>query len=44
MPITIRHQPATPLSSANSLFGTHLTGKATVNLKSFSGTIRIRQR
>jgi len=44
MPMTIRHQPATPISSANSLFGTHLTGKATVNLKSFSGTIRIRQR
>jgi DUF4097 and DUF4098 domain-containing protein YvlB len=44
MPITIRHQPATPLSSANSLFGTHLSGKATVNLKSFSGAIRIRQR
>ena len=44
MPMTIRHQPATPLSSANSLFGTHLTGKATVSLKSFSGTIRIRQR
>jgi DUF4097 and DUF4098 domain-containing protein YvlB len=44
MPMTIRHQPATPVSSANSLFGTHLAGKATVNLKSFSGTIRIRQR
>jgi len=44
MPMTIRHQAATPLSSANSLFGTHLTGKATVNLRSFSGTIRIRQR
>ena len=44
MPMTIRHQSATPLSSANSLFGTHLTGKATVNLRSFSGTIRIRQR
>jgi DUF4097 and DUF4098 domain-containing protein YvlB len=44
MPMTIRHQPATPLSSANSLFGTHLTGKASVNLRSFSGTIRIRQR
>jgi len=44
MPMTIRHRPATPVSSANSLFGTHLTGKATVNLKSFSGTIRIRQR
>jgi DUF4097 and DUF4098 domain-containing protein YvlB len=44
MPMTIQHRSATPLSSANSLFGTHLTGKATVNLKSFSGTIRIRQR
>jgi DUF4097 and DUF4098 domain-containing protein YvlB len=44
MPMTIRHQPATPLASANSFFGTHLTGKATVNLKSFSGTIRIRER
>lgn len=44
MPMTIRRQPATPVSSANSLFGTHLTGKATVNLKSFSGTIHIRQR
>lgn len=44
MPMTIRHQAATPISSANSLFGTHLTGKATVDLKSFSGTIRIRQR
>jgi DUF4097 and DUF4098 domain-containing protein YvlB len=44
MPMTIRRRPATPVSSANSLFGTHLTGKATVNLKSFSGTIRIRQR
>jgi hypothetical protein len=44
MPMTIQHRSATPLSSANSLFGTHLTGKATVSLKSFSGTIRIRQR
>ena len=44
MPMIIRHRSATPVSSANSLFGTHLTGKATVNLKSFSGTIRIRQR
>ena len=44
MPMTIRHQSATPVSSANSLFGTHLTGKATVSLRSFSGTIRIRQR
>jgi len=44
MPMTIRHRAATPISSANSLLGTHLTGKATVDLKSFSGTIRIRQR
>jgi len=44
MPMTIRRQAASPMSSANSLFGTHLTGKATVNLRSFSGTIRIRQR
>jgi DUF4097 and DUF4098 domain-containing protein YvlB len=44
MPITIRHRSATPLSSANSLLGTHNTGKATVNLRSFSGTIRIQQR
>ena len=44
MPMTIRHEPATPVSSANSLFGTHLAGKATLNLKSFSGAIRIRQR
>jgi DUF4097 and DUF4098 domain-containing protein YvlB len=44
MPMTIRHQATTPERSRNSLFGTHLTGKATVNLKSFSGTIRIRQR
>jgi len=43
MAMTIRHQQATPVSSANSLFGTHLTGKATVNLRSFSGTIRIRE-
>jgi len=44
MPMTIRHSSATPVASGNSLFGTHLTGKATVNLRSFSGTIRIRQR
>jgi len=44
MPMTIRHQPATPRAGVNSFFGTHLTGKATVNLTSLSGTIRIRQR
>jgi len=44
MPINVWRRQATPLSTANSLFGTHLTGKATVSLRSFSGTIRIRQR
>jgi len=44
MPMTIRRRSATPVSSAKSLFGTHLAGKATVNLQSFSGAIRIRQR
>ena len=44
MPMTIRHRQATPLSSANSLFGTRNTGKATLNLTSFSGKIRIRER
>jgi hypothetical protein len=44
MPMTTQHRSATPVASANSLFGTHLTGKATVTLRSFSGTIRIRQR
>jgi len=44
MPMRVLHNAATPMSSANSFFGTHLTGKATVNLRSFSGAIRIRQR
>jgi hypothetical protein len=44
MPMKIRRGGATPLSTANSLLGTHNTGKATVNLTSFSGTIRIRER
>lgn len=36
-----RHSPS-PLSSGNSLLGTHNTGNATVELTSFSGNIRIR--
>ena len=44
MPINIWRRQATPLLTSNSLFGTHLTGKATVSLRSFSGTIRIRKR
>ena len=39
--MTHRHRSASPQSSANSLLGTHNTGKATVELTSFSGTIRI---
>lgn len=42
LPMTRRHRSASPESSANSLLGTHNTGKATVELTSFSGTIRIR--
>jgi hypothetical protein len=38
-----RRRAASPLASANSLLGTHNTGDATVELTSFSGTIRIRQ-
>jgi len=38
-----RQHVALPLSPANSLFGTHRTGDATVELTSFSGTIRVRQ-
>lgn len=37
-----RHTAFRP-SNANSLFGTHNTGKATLELTSFSGTIRIRR-
>ena len=44
MPMTTQHRAPTPHSSAYSLFGTRLSGKATVNLKTFSGNIRIRQR
>jgi DUF4097 and DUF4098 domain-containing protein YvlB len=41
VPMTHRHRSASPQSSANSLLGTNNTGKATVELTSFSGTIRI---
>ncbi len=42
MPIQHRRRPASALPSANSLLGTYRTGGATVELTSFSGTIRIR--
>ena len=44
MSMTTQHRASTPHGSAYSLFGTRLTGKATVNLRTFSGNIRIRQR
>jgi hypothetical protein len=42
LPIKPRHRYASPMASSNSLLGTHNTGNATVELTSFSGTIRIR--
>ncbi len=42
MPLHHRRRPPSPLSPANSLLGTYHTGDATVELTSFSGTIRIR--
>ena len=42
LPIQPRRRYASPLASSNSLLGTHNTGSATVELTSFSGTIRIR--
>jgi len=42
MPMTHRRESASPLGASNSLLGTHNTGKATVELTSFSGNIRIR--
>jgi hypothetical protein len=41
LPITPRRKSASPLASSNSLLGMHNTGRATVELTSFSGTIRI---
>jgi DUF4097 and DUF4098 domain-containing protein YvlB len=40
--LTPRRRSPSPLYSGNSLLGTHNAGKATVELTSFSGTIRIR--
>ncbi len=42
MPMTHRREPASPLGASNSLLGTRNTGKATVELTSFSGNIHIR--
>ena len=42
MPMTRWRESATPADSANSLLGTHNTGRATVELTSFSGNIHIR--
>ncbi len=42
MPMTHRREPASPLEGANSLLGTRNTGRASVELTSFSGNIRIR--
>ncbi|MEJ2008271.1 MAG: hypothetical protein P8Z30_08975 [Acidobacteriota bacterium] len=42
-PIVSRGPAPSFLSSANSIFGTHNTGEATLELTSFSGTIHIRQ-
>jgi phage baseplate assembly protein gpV len=41
-PLVSRRSASSAFSSANSLFGTHSTGEATLELTSFSGTIRIR--
>ena len=42
LPMTHRREPASPLGASNSLLGTHNTGRANVELTSFSGNIRIR--
>jgi DUF4097 and DUF4098 domain-containing protein YvlB len=42
LPLTARRRPSSPVYSGNSLLGTHNTGKATVELTSFSGAIRVR--
>jgi hypothetical protein len=44
MPMTRRRESASPLGASNSLLGTHNAGKATLELTSFSGNIRIRPR
>ncbi len=40
--LNFRRHPASPLTAGNSLLGTRNTGNATVELRSFSGTIHIR--
>jgi hypothetical protein len=42
MPMTQRREAASPLGASNSLLGRHNAGKATLELTSFSGNIRIR--
>jgi len=42
MPMTRRRESASSLGNSNSLLGTHNTGRATLELTSFSGNIRIR--
>lgn len=42
MPMTHRHESASSLDARRSLLGTYNTGKATLELTSFSGNIRIR--
>lgn len=39
--LTPRRRPSTPLTGAQSLLGTHNTGSASIEVSSFSGTIRI---
>jgi hypothetical protein len=43
-PLVSRHSSAPRISAGNSLFGTYKTGKATLELTSFSGSIHIRQK
>ncbi len=40
-PLVSHHRRSSPLREGNSLFGTFSTGKATLEVKSFSGTIQI---
>lgn len=42
MPMTHRHESASSLGTSNSLMGTHNTGRANLEVTSFSGSIHIR--
>ena len=42
MPMTHRHESASSLGTSNSLMGTHNTGRANLEVTSFSGNIHIR--